>query len=344
MGKIECNDNSSRNLSLYFAKGIGMCLVVYAHFVYFEPLLTIIYSFHMPLFFVISGLLFNDNKYTSFIMFLKSKAKALLIPYVIFVIVSLFMTCAINLLSGIKFDFFQTILNLLIAKNSTVFASIHNEPLWFVPCLFLVECIYFFINKIKNPVIFILVVAFTFCLGWLLSNNEYLNIFPWNLRAALFSISFYSIGHRFIRRYYFGEAKVSISKILLLIVLFSSLAICVPLAMLNGKVSLGHNIVNNGLILFFTGILGTLFVLSFSELCYSIPFIVFIGKNSFLIMGIHMLVGSATHAILQKLFSLSNSQLSENIYLSIAFSIFVLLSSVALVYLYTIIKKKFHKK
>ena len=188
------------------------------------------------------------------------------------------------------------------------------------------------------------VVAFTFCLGWLLSNNENLNIFPWNLRAALFSISFYSIGHRFIRRYYFGEAKVSISKILLLIVLFSSLAICVPLAMLNGKVSLGHNIVNNGLILFFTGILGTLFVLSFSELCYSIPFIVFIGKNSFLIMGIHMLVGSATHAILQKLFSLSNSQLSENIYLSIAFSIFVLLSSVALVYLYTIIKKKFHIK
>ena len=88
-------------------------------------------------------------------MFLKSKAKALLIPYVIFVIVSLFMTCAINLLSGIKFDFFQTILNLLFAKNSTVFASIHNEPLWFVPCLFIVECIYFFINNIKNPVIFI---------------------------------------------------------------------------------------------------------------------------------------------------------------------------------------------
>ena len=45
--------NSGRNVSLDFAKGIGMILVVYAHIVFFESMLTIVYSFHILLFFFI---------------------------------------------------------------------------------------------------------------------------------------------------------------------------------------------------------------------------------------------------------------------------------------------------
>lgn len=55
-----------RDYSLDFAKGIGMLLVMFGHTNYQQPLLTIIYSFHMPLFFVISGILYNDSKYQTF--------------------------------------------------------------------------------------------------------------------------------------------------------------------------------------------------------------------------------------------------------------------------------------
>lgn len=40
-------------------KGLGMLLVIYAHVNYQTEVLTTIYSFHMPLFFIVSGMLFD---------------------------------------------------------------------------------------------------------------------------------------------------------------------------------------------------------------------------------------------------------------------------------------------
>lgn len=73
--------NSGRNVSLDFAKGIGMILVVYAHIVFFEPMLTIVYSFHMPLFFVISGILFNEKNITTLACLLNIKLKTYCCPF-----------------------------------------------------------------------------------------------------------------------------------------------------------------------------------------------------------------------------------------------------------------------
>lgn len=47
------------------AKGIGIVLVVFAHINFTEPIQFFIYSFHMPLFFIISGVLFTKEKYPS---------------------------------------------------------------------------------------------------------------------------------------------------------------------------------------------------------------------------------------------------------------------------------------
>ena len=48
------------------AKGIAIFLVVYGHTYDGRNLHLFIYSFHMPLFFFISGLLFKENKYANF--------------------------------------------------------------------------------------------------------------------------------------------------------------------------------------------------------------------------------------------------------------------------------------
>ena len=51
-----------RNDFIDFLKGIGIILVVIGHVSQNERINDFIYSFHMPLFFFISGFLFNYKK------------------------------------------------------------------------------------------------------------------------------------------------------------------------------------------------------------------------------------------------------------------------------------------
>ena len=84
------------------ARGIAILLVVIGHVLggytgnYGLPqyqriinlLVDIIYSFHMPLFFMISGYVFGLKKYnwskSNYVVFVKYKAKTLLVPYFLF--------------------------------------------------------------------------------------------------------------------------------------------------------------------------------------------------------------------------------------------------------------------
>ena len=63
-------------------RGIGLFFVVLGHsFGYrWDPVRLWIYSFHMPLFFFISGLTFRDES-GQFFRFVLKKAKGLLLPY-----------------------------------------------------------------------------------------------------------------------------------------------------------------------------------------------------------------------------------------------------------------------
>ena len=63
---------------LDIAKGIGIILVVWAHAR--GPLQSYIYQFHMPFFFIISGLLYSEK--SSFKEYLWKKTKGLYIPFV----------------------------------------------------------------------------------------------------------------------------------------------------------------------------------------------------------------------------------------------------------------------
>ena len=67
------------------------------------------------------------------------------------------------------------------------------------------------------------------------------------------------------------------------------MAIGIPLALFNGKVSLGSKILNNGLLFYITGILGTVFILSLSILLDKIKALNYFGRVSFAVMGIHYL-------------------------------------------------------
>ena len=70
-----------------YAKVFGIWLVILGHILNAgrpieAELHMLVYSFHMPFFFFVSGLLFS-TKGMAFVPFLKTKAKSLIVPYIL---------------------------------------------------------------------------------------------------------------------------------------------------------------------------------------------------------------------------------------------------------------------
>lgn len=86
--------NNERNVTIDIAKGIGIFLVVLGHFMYLENeyIRDFIYSFHVELFFFISGFLYKkaDMKAT-----VSKVVKKFVIPAYIIGIIDVIM-CLIN--------------------------------------------------------------------------------------------------------------------------------------------------------------------------------------------------------------------------------------------------------
>ncbi len=288
---------SERFEVLDIAKGIGIFFVVFAHINSTPALLAYIYSFHMPLFFMISGMLFNKEKYPHFSCFIKRRIKTLICPYVLFYIASLcivfLLQCATKGFSWtLLHKFYENFLQMFLSQGS---AKVINAPLWFVPCLFAVEIVYYFVSKIKgryNIVIIAVSSVLTFC-GWLLESG-YLpfdnKILPWSLDSALFALGFYAFGNLTYGKVKYAVKKIEENKYRTLIAV-TSVILCaimlVPLVRLNGKISLGSKVLNNGFLLYASGLIGTAGIISASVLLKKSKLLKFCGLHSFYIMATH---------------------------------------------------------
>lgn len=71
-----------QNLSITYMKATGIMLMVLAHCSNFELLYRIVYSFHMPLFFIVSGYCFKEKYLHEPISFMWKRIKGLWWPYV----------------------------------------------------------------------------------------------------------------------------------------------------------------------------------------------------------------------------------------------------------------------
>ena len=92
-------ENSKRLVYADIAKGIGILLVVFGHTLIpslcaqsglINAVHTFIYYFHMPLFFTISGIVFehNINRYSNTPIFLRKKLLLLIVPYLVYSLIS----------------------------------------------------------------------------------------------------------------------------------------------------------------------------------------------------------------------------------------------------------------
>ncbi|MBU3111029.1 acyltransferase family protein [Clostridium lacusfryxellense] len=169
------------------SKGIAMLLVILGHTGVPVKINNYIYSFHMPLFFFLSGYLFKINKYHSFIKFLIAKIKSLVVPYFAFAI--------FDYIINIFTNNYHAPANFFNALKLISYGNINYMPtaLWFLPCLFVVEIAFYLISKfIKKPQLIILILIIFSIVGYR-SQYDTTRLY-WGADIALTGIVFYGAG------------------------------------------------------------------------------------------------------------------------------------------------------
>ena len=282
------------------AKGIGILLVVWAHILLVGVSHRVIYAFHMPLFFLISGMLFKREKFYGFGDFLKRRAKRLLVPFVIYSVV----TWAIwAIFRFVRHDsvvsYWDPLLQTVIAKGSGAY-MVHNSALWFIPCLFVTEIMYFTFSKLKEVVRLIIscgCAAVSFILGHYFADDWWF-LLPWNFDAALIAVLFYCVGNIF-------SSKVSNKKLIEFCKIHIKSALCLFLilsamlywsSMAFGECSMGSSSYDcNGAIFIIRAIIGTaaclllsVFIGYFTDKNILKKYLIREGTTSLDIMSIHI--------------------------------------------------------
>jgi fucose 4-O-acetylase-like acetyltransferase len=116
------------------ARGIGILLVVLGHndFGYISPFgYKLIYSFHMPLFFFLSGYFLNVS--VPFVDFFKKRFNSLLKPYLFTIFLIYFASVSFNFMS------FGTAIRRIVKSMYGAGQYIDWVQLWFLPHLFVVS-------------------------------------------------------------------------------------------------------------------------------------------------------------------------------------------------------------
>ena len=171
---------------LDMTKGLGMILVLIGHLQgdsiftfspYIHPLCVFIFSFHMPMFFIVSGILraIKNDEVKSFKDIAKNRFKGIMIPYYWFSFFYLIFVVA-ALIKG------EIAVQTLLLNIWYVLSCYGMNVLWFLPALYFGELLFIYMRrKLRNDTHFIAVLilsnAVVYLLAYFLGMIEYRTAF-----------------------------------------------------------------------------------------------------------------------------------------------------------------------
>ena len=227
-------------------RGFAMVCVIFGHPKYVPSDIEMwIYSFHMPLFFMISGSLFRYEKYDSLRSCLADQAKKLLVPYT-----CLYLICTplwyVNrkVLGSNAHSVIDVLVGGLYTNQDLAVQS--NGALWFLPALFLTISGYWLICDLqaKGKANLAGVIGACFLAGTL--SSYFMRVpMPWHISALPMTIVFFHAGNALLIISFLDSKNdelingLSPSAASLLIVCL--LAVGTAAAFANGKISVHAN-------------------------------------------------------------------------------------------------------
>ena len=348
--KITPPENKFKRLEyIDFAKAFGMLLIVWGHIRLGDWSNAFVYAFHIPLFFFLSGMVFSKKRYPDFKSFLLKRVNSLIKPYIVFSVLTWIVWAAFSYVTHANVDsYWMPLAETFIAQGSGGFL-LHNVPLWFVTCLFIVEIIYYFLADLKRLWIMTITIVMAAISYWAINNLECFDItlLPWNIEVAMLAIPFYAAGHWIVKaKTHQGIMNMVNSYKITTIVLAAVFAYVVYVgSQYNGSISFGHaDLGKNVFVTYGCGLAGTLMCLIGCILLADtkinkaglklLEWTKWFGRNSFNAMAIHnpikgfvcMVAGVALHC--------GSAAVSANSYYSfIAFLLTLVVTVIGMVFI-----------
>lgn len=158
-----------------------------------------------------------------------------------------------------------------------------NIVLWFLPCLFVTEIVFYYIvQKITNKKYIVLTLIISSIIGFEISN--YINLrLPWGINIVFTSIVFYGLGYILHKSNVENELIPLQQNILILIFLI----INIPITFINKAVDMNSLILGNYFLYYIAAINGMSFLYLICKKIKKCNWLEFLGKNSLIIMCIH---------------------------------------------------------
>ena len=315
-----------------YAKALGMLTIIWGHTKLTGISNEFVYAFHIPLFFFLSGMVFNRDRYDGFRSFFIRKVKTLLYPYLIFSVVTWAFWASYSYITHAPVkSYWMPLLQTFVAQGSGGFLE-HNVPLWFVTCLFVVEMLYWLISKLKdwqNIVVSILCAVVGYLLVYRCKFWDF-RLLPWSIESALMAMPFFALGNLLVKRVSHENIIKSIHdhKWICLGGMLVGFTLTAIIGHHNGVVSMGHSrLGSNPLVFYVTAFIGICSMLLLCVLLSDIKpdktlekvfsGLKWFGKNSFNAMAIHNPIRAFVMVIVAMAFHTTDVAISETTSLSL---------------------------
>ena len=284
-------DNHNERIQyLDVAKGIGILLMIFGHIDRGGIAQTWIYSFHMPMFFIISGILHEKrHKEESVDEYINKKSRSLLWPYFVLSTITLGYLFLLSAFNKNGFDLSEIKLCL---KSTILFQGYGN--LWFIPAFFGSNLFFCVFRHGKKELLYVgslilcLIGSLICVLCYPEGNSQYMldTVYV----KSILGFAFVSFGFMLGKYSSYFEKDLVRNLILFVISCVGNILLFV----LNGKRIVDLNTVRIGNPFFYwpMAILGSIAIISFSNLISLIKiskFFVFFGggKRSLLFLAVN---------------------------------------------------------
>lgn len=303
--------SSKRIVWIDYAKAFAITLVVLLHMPVPDPYHTIFYSFTIPLFFFLSGLFSNPERYASFANFFKHKTLRLFIPYILFSLLNylywLLVARHFGADAGTTTSLTKPLLGILLGIGPWMY---HYKPLWFLPCLMTTEILFYLTYKLlhKKPTLLAIASVAWMLIGYLCSCLK-LPVLPYCFGGACTMFFFYYIGFYTMQKKemvcdYTHKGQhiwlIGVSAIIVLV-------LCSVLSVQTQATSVSSNTYGDLLYAFPAAILGCSGIVGLSvwlaQLCYS-KVLAYIGAHTLPILALHLTIAGWIKGITTFIFRL----------------------------------------
>lgn len=287
-------------------KAIGIALIVFGHAPGLDASLkTLIYSFHMPLFFFISGVLLSEQKLAmSPWHYVLSLGKGLGLPYLFFFFISYLYWLPSHRLSAnadtyLGVSWWEPLSGVLIGNGDALYV---NAVLWFFTCLISTALIYFVARRYRSASFLAIAMNISGLAFVLLHRPDWPRLI-WGLDNALVALAFFSTGQWLRQRQALAFSNLNRAYV----IAFAWLAALglVYLAKLNGAVDLntlyfGHS----GVLYFVNAYLGIFVLVTLGWYLPSNRILRWLARNTLIIFPLHLLMFGVLTGIAVLIFKL----------------------------------------